>query len=41
MPLLFQRTALSLFIAGIVIALLAIPIRRMMAGVRDGDAAQA
>ena len=32
MPLLFQRTALSLFVAAIVIALLAIPIRRMMAG---------
>src|SRR5689334_6987131 len=41
MPLLFQRTALSLFIAAIVIALLAIPIRRMMAGASDGEAARA
>jgi POT family proton-dependent oligopeptide transporter len=41
MPLLFQRTALSLFVAAIVLALLAIPIRRMMAGASDGDAAQA
>lgn len=31
MPLLFQRTALSLFIAAVVIALLAFPIHRMMA----------
>ena len=41
MPLLFQRTALSLFVAAVVIALLAIPIRRMMAGVGDGEAARA
>jgi POT family proton-dependent oligopeptide transporter len=40
MPLLFQRTALSLFVAAIVLALLAIPIRRMMAGAPDGEAAQ-
>src|SRR5690242_19562104 len=39
MPLLFQRTALSLLIAGVIIALLAIPIRRMMAGARDGETA--
>ena len=38
MPLLFQRTALSLFLAAIVIALLAFPIRRMMAGSPDGEA---
>jgi proton-dependent oligopeptide transporter, POT family len=37
MPLLFQRTALSLFLAAIVIALLAFPIRRMMAGSPDGE----
>jgi POT family proton-dependent oligopeptide transporter len=37
MPLLFQRTALSLFIAGIVIALLTFPIRRLMASTTDGD----
>ncbi len=30
MPLLFQRTSMSLFIAAVVCALLAIPIRRMM-----------
>jgi len=41
MPLLFQRTALSLFVAAVVIALLTIPIRRLMAGVRDGEAARA
>ena len=41
MPLLFQRTALSLLVAGIVIALLTFPIRRMMAGARDGDPATA
>jgi POT family proton-dependent oligopeptide transporter len=41
MPLLFQRTALSLFVAGIVIALLAFPIRRMMAGASDGEAVRA
>ena len=41
MPLLFQRTALSLVIAAVVIALLAIPIRRMMAGSPDGEAARA
>ena len=40
MPLLFQRTALSLFVAGVVLALLAIPIRRMMAGATDGEAAR-
>jgi POT family proton-dependent oligopeptide transporter len=33
MPLLFERTAMSLFIAAIVIALLVIPIRRLMATV--------
>jgi POT family proton-dependent oligopeptide transporter len=32
MPLLFQRTALSLLVAAVVIGLLTIPIRRMMAG---------
>jgi POT family proton-dependent oligopeptide transporter len=32
MPQLFQRTALSLFIAAIVLAALAIPIRRMLGG---------
>lgn len=37
MPLLFQRTALSLFVAAVVIALLAFPIRRMMAGAPEGD----
>jgi POT family proton-dependent oligopeptide transporter len=36
MPLLFQRTAISLFIAAAVLALLAFPIRRMMAGVPNG-----
>jgi POT family proton-dependent oligopeptide transporter len=41
MPLLFQRTALSLFVAAIVIALLTIPIRRLMAGSGDGEAARA
>ena len=35
MPLLFQRTALSLFIASAVIAALIIPIRRMMATAKD------
>ncbi|MEW5927547.1 MAG: peptide MFS transporter [Gemmatimonadota bacterium] len=35
MPELFTRTTLSLVIAGVVLALLAIPIRRMMAGTRD------
>jgi len=30
MPLLFQRTTLSLVIAAVVLALLAIPIRKMM-----------
>jgi proton-dependent oligopeptide transporter, POT family len=32
MPLLFQRTALSLFVAAAVLALMIIPIRRMMRG---------
>jgi hypothetical protein len=32
MPALFQRSALSLFIAAGVLTLLIIPIRRMMAG---------
>jgi proton-dependent oligopeptide transporter, POT family len=42
MPLLFQRTALSLLIAAVVIALLAYPIRRMMAHANaDGDRALA
>jgi POT family proton-dependent oligopeptide transporter len=31
MPLLFQRTAISLFIAGAVIAALTVPIRRLLA----------
>ena len=30
MPMLFQRTAMSLFIAAAVLALLVVPIRRMM-----------
>jgi POT family proton-dependent oligopeptide transporter len=34
MPALFQRTALSLFIATIVLAALVVPIRRMMAGAK-------
>jgi proton-dependent oligopeptide transporter, POT family len=38
MPVLFQRTALSLFVAAVVLALLAVPIRRMMSG-REGVAA--
>lgn len=37
MPLLFQRTALSLFIAGIVIALLTFPIRRLMASTSGAE----
>ena len=41
MPLLFQRTALSLFVAAVVIALLTIPIRRLMAGAGDGEGARA
>jgi POT family proton-dependent oligopeptide transporter len=43
MPLLFQRTALSLFIAAVVIAALVIPIRRMMAnaGGEEGERATA
>ncbi len=36
MPALFQRTAISLFIAAAVLALLSIPIKRMM---RDSSAA--
>jgi POT family proton-dependent oligopeptide transporter len=36
MPALFQRTAMSLFIAAAVLALLSIPIKRMM---RDSSAA--
>jgi POT family proton-dependent oligopeptide transporter len=36
MPALFQRTAMSLFIAAIVLGLLSIPIKRMM---RDSSAA--
>jgi len=35
MPLLFQRTALSLFVASAVIAALIIPIRKMMATATD------
>jgi POT family proton-dependent oligopeptide transporter len=35
MPLLFQRTALSLFIAAVVIAAMVIPIRRMIATAGD------
>lgn len=35
MPTLFSRTATSLFIAAIVLALLAIPIRRMMRGTSE------
>jgi POT family proton-dependent oligopeptide transporter len=38
MPLLFQRTAMSLFIAAVVCAALVIPIRRMLA---NSDAAEA
>jgi len=38
MPLLFQRTALSLFVAAVIIALLAFPIRRMMAGAPETTA---
>jgi POT family proton-dependent oligopeptide transporter len=38
MPVLFQRTAYSLFIAAAALALLAIPIRRMM---REGGKATA
>jgi proton-dependent oligopeptide transporter, POT family len=34
MPELFQRTALSLLIAAVILALLVIPIRRMMARVK-------
>jgi POT family proton-dependent oligopeptide transporter len=30
MPMLFQRTTLSLVVAAVILALLAIPIRRMM-----------
>jgi POT family proton-dependent oligopeptide transporter len=39
MPVLFQRTALSLFIAAVAIGLLAFPINRMMA--RSGNPEQA
>ena len=39
MPELFTRTALSLFIAAVVLALLAIPIRRMMAKTSDAQRA--
>jgi POT family proton-dependent oligopeptide transporter len=41
MPQLFQRTAASLFIAAVVLALLTIPIRRLMAGAPDGETATA
>ena len=39
MPLLFQRTAISLFIAAAVIAALIIPIRRML-GAPNGEQAR-
>jgi hypothetical protein len=35
MPALFQRSALSLFIAAAVLTLLIIPIRNMMAGEKE------
>jgi POT family proton-dependent oligopeptide transporter len=35
MPLLFQRTAITLFIAAAILALLVVPIRRMMSTQRD------
>ena len=41
MPQLFTRTTLSLTIAAVVLALLAIPIRRMMVNVRDSSASAA
>jgi POT family proton-dependent oligopeptide transporter len=41
MPQLFSRTTLSLTIAAVVLALLAIPIRRMMHNVRDTSASAA
>jgi POT family proton-dependent oligopeptide transporter len=37
MPLLFQRTAMSLFIAAVIIGLMTIPIRRMMATAGGDD----
>ncbi len=35
MPILFQRTAMSLFIAAVVLAALIVPIRKMMGGERE------
>ncbi|MFL5613292.1 MAG: peptide MFS transporter [Gemmatimonadaceae bacterium] len=37
MPRLFQRTAISLFIAAAVLALLAIPVRRLLASTPNGE----
>jgi POT family proton-dependent oligopeptide transporter len=41
MPRLFQRTALSLFIAAAVLALLAIPVRRLLASTPGGEGSRA
>ena len=37
MPRLFQRTAISLFVAAAVLALLAIPVRRLLASTPNGE----